>query len=152
MGRFAHHASVLTALVAVFVSGVKPGHAHGDSSEIDRGIRIETLARSTRQWDGTRLPAYPVNQPEIQILKITIPAGATLPLHSHPVINAGFILQGALEVQLKDGPSRVIRTGEALIEVVNTVHSGRALPGTDVEIVVFYAGTPGKPLTLLKRF
>ena len=46
-------------------------------------------------------------------------------------------------------PTRTFREGEALIEVVNTIHTGRALGTQPVELVVFYAGVEGSPTTVL---
>ena len=48
------------------------------------------------------------------------------------------------------GATRVFEAGEALVEVVDRLHTGRALPGSDVEVIVFYAGTPGTPVTRIQ--
>ena len=42
-------------------------------------------------------------------------------------INAAVILQGTLELKLKDGSQKIYQKGDALIEVVNTIHAGKAL-------------------------
>jgi quercetin dioxygenase-like cupin family protein len=55
----------------------------------------EKLAVSTEAWTGQKLPAYPSGQPEISILKITIPPGQRLPMHKHPVINVAVVLKGS---------------------------------------------------------
>jgi len=46
-------------------------------------IVAEHVLRSTTSWDGATLPAYATGQPEITILKFTIPAGASLDTHKH---------------------------------------------------------------------
>ena len=144
---------LLPIFLAAAVITAPAVRAHGDPSsgakEQALGIRVETLIKSTQAWDGQRLPAYPRSQPEIQILRITIPAGVKLPRHTHPVINGAVISKGRLEVQLPSGGKRQFGAGDVLVEVVNTKHTGRALPGEDVEVLVFYAGTPGQPITLL---
>ena len=73
----------------------------------------------------------------------------TLPWHCHPFINAAFILQGTLELKLQDGTWRIYRQVDALIEVVNTIHAGKAVGETDVDLVVFYAGEKAMPTTVL---
>ena len=75
----------------------------------------------------------------------------TLPWHYHPVINAAVILKGRLELYTKDGETKALGPGEALIEVVNTVHAGKAIGSDDVELVVFYAGRKGEPTTVLSK-
>ena len=115
------------------------------------GVTIKELVNSTKEWDGQPLPAYPASPPEIKVLRIKIPAGVTLPWHYHPVINAAVILKGRLELYSKDGMTKAFGPGEALIEVVNTVHAGKALGSEDVDLVVFYAGSQGQPTTVLSK-
>ncbi len=127
-----------------------PLHAHEEGHGGNSlGIKVETLAKSTKQWDGDLLPRYPTTQPEVTVLRITIPAGVTLPLHTHPVINAAIITQGKLQLSLQDGTKRLLKKGDALIEVVDTVHKGKSLGPEDVVVLVVYAGTKDLPITLL---
>jgi hypothetical protein len=37
---------------------------------------VKELVKATQSWDGNLLPAFPQGQPEITLLRITIPAGA----------------------------------------------------------------------------
>ena len=150
MQRLKTAAAIAPLVLALGLLGGQGVRAHGDADERRLGIQVDTLAASTHQWDGDPLPDYPRSRPEIKILRITIPAGVTLPVHTHPVINAAVITQGRLELQLSSGATRVFEAGEALVEVVNRLHTGRALPGSDVEVIVFYAGTPGTPVTLIQ--
>ena len=78
-----------------------------------------------------------------------MPSGVTLPWHYHPCINAAFILQGTLELKLQDRTRKIYRQGDALIEVVNTIHADKALGEADVDLVVFYAGEKAMPTTVL---
>jgi quercetin dioxygenase-like cupin family protein len=114
------------------------------------GITVVTLAKASSSWDGRPLPSYPRNMPEITILRITIPAGAILPLHEHPVINAGVLLSGELTVITEDDKKLLLKAGDPIVEVVNTWHSGKNTGDGPAEIVVFYAGSPDTPITLKK--
>ncbi len=125
--------------------------AHDGHGEDSLGVKIERLANSTRQWDGALLPNYPQGQPQIKILRINIPAGVTLPWHYHPVINAAVILDGTLELHLRNGTKKRYESGDTLIEVVNTLHSGKAVGSKDVDLIVFYAGEKGQKTTILKE-
>ena len=139
------------ALLLTIPFGVQFSSAHDGHGAGKLGVRIEELANSSRQWDGNQLPNYPEGQPQIKVLRITIPAGVTLPWHYHPVINAAVILDGTLELRLKNGITKRYKAGETLIEVVNTLHSGKALGSEDVRLIVFYAGENGQPTTVLKK-
>ena len=96
------------------------------------------------------LPAYPGGAPEVTILRIHIPPGATLPLHEHPVINAGVLLRGELTVTTQDGETLNLTAGKPIVEVVDTWHSGRNKGHETAEIIVFYAGVTGEPITVKK--
>lgn len=111
------------------------------------GIEAHTLVRTGHSWDGAVLPSYPAEPPEITILHITIPPGVQLPLHKHPVINAGLLLSGELTVIADNGDQLHLTAGQPIVEVVNTWHYGKNEGNDPAEIVVFYAGTEDLPIT-----
>jgi len=125
--------------------------AHDGHGAEKLGVSITELVNSTKEWNGQALPNYPVGQAEIKVLRIKIPSGVTLPWHYHPVINSAVILKGRLELYTKDGMTKSFGVGEALIEVVNTAHAGKAVGPDDVDLVVFYAGSKGIPTTVLSK-
>ena len=112
------------------------------------GVEVNVLSKSGSSWDGSVLPVYTNGKPEITILRIIIPPGALLPLHKHPVINAGVLLRGELTVVTEDRRTLHLKAGEAIVEVVNTLHSGKNEGDKPAEIIVFYAGTVGAPITV----
>jgi quercetin dioxygenase-like cupin family protein len=112
------------------------------------GIRVETLAKTSSSWDGTPLPAYPAGRPQITILRITIPAGTNLPLHTHPVINAGVLLSGELTVVTEKDETLVLKAGDPIVEVVNKRHYGKNTGVVPAQILVFYAGSPEMPISV----
>lgn len=119
-------------------------------SEDKGSIQVETLVKTGYSWNGDLLPDYPEGKPEITILRIKIPSGAVLPMHMHPVINAGYMLKGRLKVITEDGKSIELRAGDGIVEVVNKWHYGVNEGNQDAEIVVFYAGQEGRPITISK--
>ncbi|MCF2858655.1 cupin domain-containing protein [Pseudoalteromonas sp. SMS1] len=114
-------------------------------------VSFKTLVKTTKSWDGSELPAYPTGTPEITILDINIPAGTTLPLHIHPVINAGVVLKGQLKVTKPNGDVLMLNAGDPIVELVDKVHTGKALGEEDVRIIVFYAGQKDKAITIKKE-
>jgi quercetin dioxygenase-like cupin family protein len=69
-------------------------------------IKIETLVQSTSSWDDTAHKAYPAGQPQITVLKITVPPHTTMNWHSHPMPNAGYILSGEFTLEKMDGKKK----------------------------------------------
>jgi quercetin dioxygenase-like cupin family protein len=112
--------------------------------------KAEILVQSDVSWDGQKLPPYPTVPPEITVLKVTIPPHSTLQWHKHPSINAGYMISGELTVIAEDNQSLSLKTGDALIELVDTWHFGRNDGDLPVEIVVFYVGAKDVPLAIIK--
>jgi len=111
-------------------------------------VQVDVLSKSSLTWSGDELPAYPKGTPEITILRITIPPSTTLPMHNHPVINAGVLLSGQLTVITKSNQVLHLNAGDSLIEVVGTWHYGKNEGDTPAEIIVFYAGVKDTPITV----
>lgn len=122
----------------------------GGMSESPPTTEVEVLAQTTTSWDGTPLPRYPRSQPEITILRIEIPPHTQLPLHKHLVINAGVLLQGSLTVVAESGRVLHLEAGDSIVELVNQWHYGRNDGDVPAELIVFYAGTPGRPITITR--
>ena len=123
--------------------------ASGVRAQTADSIQVEVLNRTTTSWDGSALPEYPGGQPEITMLRITIPPKAQLPAHVHPVINAGVLLSGKLTV-VTDDETLHLKAGDAIVELVNKKHYGKNEGDEPAVILVFYAGAEGQPITVRK--
>jgi quercetin dioxygenase-like cupin family protein len=83
------------------------------------------------------------------MLKISIPPHARLPMHHHPVINAGLLTKGELTVITREGEKRRLCAGDPIVEVVNTMHYGINEGTKTAEIIVWYAGVEKESLTVI---
>lgn len=115
--------------------------------EISPAVKVSPLLRTTSSWDGNPI-VYPDGQAEITGMVVEIAPGGETGWHQHPVPSFGVVLEGTLAVTLKDGRVKHLHAGEALVEVVNTLHNGRNTGDKPVRIIVFYAGTVGRTLTV----
>jgi len=122
----------------------------GTSAKSINTVKVEVLTKTNLSWDGKELPAYEKGKPEISILKIIIPPGENVPLHKHPVINAGVLLRGKLTVVTDDNTMLYLKAGDTIVEVVNKWHYGKNEGKAPAEIIVFYAGIKGKSLSIKK--
>lgn len=113
-------------------------------------ITVNQLVKTSSSWDGRLLPAYSTGKAEVTILRITIQPGAVIPPHKHPEINAGVLLSGELTVTTKDNKTLHLKAGEPIVEVVNKWHHGKNEGKVPAEIIVFYAGSVGTPITIEK--
>ncbi|ERH57231.1 cupin domain-containing protein [Pseudomonas simiae] len=114
-----------------------------DAAQIEK----EVLLERSESWDGTPYTAYPSGPPQLTLIRLKIPARTQLPWHTHPMPNAAYIVSGELTVETRaNGASRTLRQGQTLAEMVGTEHRG-ITGNIPVELLVFYAGTPGMPLS-----
>jgi quercetin dioxygenase-like cupin family protein len=120
------------------------GHAY--ALEESASIKASTILKTETSWDGKPLE-YPSGKAEITGMLVEIAPGGETGWHLHPVPSFGMILEGELEVQLKTGEIKQLKSGEALAEVVNTLHNGRNVGSVPVKLIVFYAGAVGQKLT-----
>ncbi len=111
-------------------------------------VKVDILAKTSSSWNGGTLPEYTKGKPEVTILRITIPPKVQLPLHKHPVINAGVLLRGELTVVTEEGKKLHLKSGDSIVEVVNTWHYGKNEGNEPAEIIVFYAGIQNSPITI----
>ncbi|MBK1655126.1 cupin domain-containing protein [Allochromatium vinosum] len=136
---------VRACLIFSLLGGLIAAPVAADQATIP-GVEVERLARSSQSWNGHPLPAYRPEQPEITLLRFRIAPGARLPLHQHPVINAGVLLSGELTVESKAGEILHLKAGEALIELVGELHFGYNAGTEPVDLIVFYAGNVEQPI------
>ncbi len=123
----------------------------GGAFAADEGkVRVDELAKTGSSWDGSLLPSYPAGAPVVTILRISIPPGVQLPLHRHPVINAGVLLSGELTVVTEDNKTLHMKAGDSIVEVVNKWHYGKNEGDKTAELIVFYAGAENMPITVTK--
>jgi quercetin dioxygenase-like cupin family protein len=110
-------------------------------------MQSKTLLRASSSWDGEPYKSYPSGQPELSVLKITVAPHTQLEWHSHPMPSAAYIVSGELTVERrKDGKQQRFTAGQAVSETVDTFHRGVA-GNEPVVLIMFYAGSPGLPLT-----
>ena len=109
---------------------------------------VTVLSKDTRSWDGNLLPVYPEGQPQVTILRMSIPTGATLKTHEHRVINAVVLVSGNLRVVTTDGKTLDLKAGDSFIELVNTWHYGVNTGTIPVDLIIFYAGVADAPITV----
>jgi quercetin dioxygenase-like cupin family protein len=115
--------------------------------ENNGAVTVTPLMKTSTSWDGKPL-VYPAGQAEVSALIVEIAPGGETGWHQHPVPSFGVVLEGTLEVRLEDGRTRRIERGEALAEVVSTLHNGRNVGDAPLKLLVFYAGSSGTPLTI----
>jgi quercetin dioxygenase-like cupin family protein len=128
--------------IILMLACISQAHALEESAS----IKASTILKTETSWDGKPIE-YPSGQAEITGMLVEIAPGGETGWHLHPVPSFGMILEGELEVRLKTGDVKHLKSGEALTEVVNTFHNGRNVGSVPVKLIVFYAGAVGQKLS-----
>ena len=111
-------------------------------------VENKELIRTSQSWDGVELPDYLQGRPELVAVKYIFPAGQKLGWHHHPVMNYGILVQGELTIIGQDGMEKVVHEGEAVVEMVNTIHHGENRGTKPVILYMFYLSQKDLPLTV----
>jgi len=86
-------------------------------------------------------------QAEVTGMLVEIAVGAQTGWHLHPVPSFAVVVEGELEVHLKNGMVKKLKAGDGLAEVVNTLHNGHNVGTVPVKLFVFYTGVVGDQLS-----
>lgn len=116
--------------------------------EMLRQVETTELFRTSQSWDGAELPDYPQGRPELVAVKYVIPQGSKLGWHHHDAMNHGVLVQGELTIVDVDGTEKVVHEGEAIVEMVGTVHHGENRGTKPVILYMFYLSQKGLPLSV----
>ena len=122
-------------------AAVLPQATDGEAESVE-------LLRTCQSWDGADLPDYPQGQPELVAIKYIIPPGKKLNWHHHLVMNHGVLVQGELTIIALDGKTKVMRAGEVVVEMVDTIHHGENRGTEPVVLYMFYLSQKDKPLSV----
>lgn len=111
-------------------------------------VKAEELIRTSQSWDGVELPDYAEGRPELVAVRYEFPPGQKLGWHHHVVMNYGVLVQGELTIIGLDGKEKVVHEGEAVVEMVGTVHHGENRGTKPVILYMFYLSQKDLPLAV----
>ena len=105
--------------------------------------RVVPLLKDSKTIPGEPLTYPEDGTPQIQsVIVIMLPDEETCP-HTHPYPTYGHMLEGQLTVAYPGGVKRVYREGDAFMEAVNTMHSGKNTGTEPARVLVVFMGVEG---------
>lgn len=114
------------------------------------GANSEKVIQTETHWNQQQIKPIHIDNPQITMLRITIPAGEKLAMHKHPILNIGYLTKGELTVRSDKGEELVLKPGDPIVELVDAWHYGESTGSEDAEIVVTYVGEKGDDLSIIK--
>ena len=121
---------------------------NASSDETANQVVSEELIRTSQSWDGVELPDYFQGRPELVAVKYVFPPGMKLGWHHHVAMNYGVLVQGELTIIGHDGKTKVVHEGEAVVEMVGTIHHGENRGTKPVILYMFYLSQKDLPLAV----
>ena len=139
--------SAVGAVALGIAAGCTSPRADATFAKYDDAKEVQTfeLARTSQSWDGAQLPNYPVGKPELVVKRYVFPRGSRLGWHHHPVMNYGILQQGELTIIGLNGEEKTVKAGEAVVEMVGTIHHGENRGDKTVVLDMFYISQDGTP-------
>ena len=110
----------------------------------------QVLLKTTQTWDNAEYKKLKIKKPEVTVLKIIINVNEQLPMHKHDLVNIAYVKQGTLTVITDNNKEITIHEGEVLPELIGKYHYGKNTGNEPVELIVFYIGEKGTPLSVNK--
>lgn len=96
-----------TGLAAVLGAGQAAAQARPSTARV-------ALKQALPALDGTRL--------SVQLVEVVYEPGGANPSHQHPCPVVGYVLEGALRMQIEGQPEVIYRAGETFVESPADVH------------------------------
>jgi quercetin dioxygenase-like cupin family protein len=122
--------------------------APAQEEQAEKKVVSTELIRTSQSWDGVELPDYFQGRPELVAVKYVFPAGQKLGWHHHVAMNYGVLVQGELTIIGLDGKTKVVHEGEAVVEMVGTIHHGENRGTKDCILYMFYLSQKDLPLAV----
>lgn len=110
----------------------------------------EILLQTTSTWDNKEFNEIQLKTPEVTVLKISIGIGEKLSMHKHDLINIAYVKKGTLTVTTDTNEQITVHEGECLSELIGKFHYGKNEGNEPIELIVFYIGEKGTPLSVEK--
>ena len=139
---------LICALIVLVYGTTSCKEAKAQEDDNTQNVVSTELIRTSQSWDGVELPDYLKGRPELVAMKYVFPAGKKLGWHHHPVMNYGILVQGELTIIGQNGKEKVVHEGEAVVEMVNTIHHGENRGKKPVILYMFYLTQKGLPLAV----
>ena len=137
-------ARVIKSMIVLFVMALLV-------TNVSYSAEKEVLLKTTSTWDNAEYQKLKIKKPEVTVLKIIINVGEELPMHKHDLVNSAYVKKGALTVITDDNKEITLNEGEVLPELIGKYHYGKNTGNEPVELIVFYLGQKGTPLSVDKQ-
>jgi len=115
------------------------------------GLIIKELLRTDTSSIGQKIIYPDFADPEVTMLKITIPPGKSTGWHKHNIPVFAYVVKGTLTVELEDHRIMKFKEESTFAEMRDTYHNGTNMEDTDLVLIAIYMGGKGQKLSIMKE-
>jgi len=115
------------------------------------GLIIKELLRTDTTSIGQKITYPEFADPEVTMLKITIPPGKSTGWHKHNIPVFAYVVKGTLTVELEDHRIIQFREESTFAEMRENYHNGKNMEDTDLVLLAIYMGGKGQKLSIMKE-
>jgi quercetin dioxygenase-like cupin family protein len=115
------------------------------------GLNIKELIRTDTTSIGQKITYPDFANPEVTMLKITIPPGKSTGWHKHNIPVFAYVVKGVLTVELEDHQVKKFKEESTFAEMRDTYHNGTNKEDTDLVLIAIYMGGKGQKLSIMKE-
>ena len=83
---------------------------------------IQNTATAASRVELFRTEIPETNDRELVMFLLTLPPGGAAPIHKHPGVGIGYVLEGVYESQYEGEPLKRFAAGEAIYDLQDTPH------------------------------
>lgn len=113
------------------------------SADYKSGVTSKVLKKTSVTGNDQKI-FYPLtDKAEVTAMTVDLAPGAETGWHQHPVPVYAYVISGNISVAIEGGKHLTFGAGDAIIEVVNTLHNGTNIGTEPVKLAVFYLGMAG---------
>lgn len=115
------------------------------------GLNIKELLRTDTTSIGQKITYPDFADPEVTMLKITIPPGKSTGWHKHNIPVFAYVVKGTLTVELEDHQVKKFMEESTFAEVRDKYHNGTNMENSDLVLIAIYMGGKGQKLSIPKE-
>lgn len=120
-------------------------------SDYNKEVLIEPVLKTDTTSIGQKIDYPDFKNPEVSMMKVTIPPGKSTGWHKHAFPVFAYVLKGTLTIELEKNKTLEFPANSSFAEVIDTFHNGKNNGKEDVVLIAFFMGEKGKPLSVKKE-
>ena len=129
---------------------VLPFVLHAEDQVYNRSIQSITILKTDSTTTGQKISDFFISPSEATGLKVIIPPGKETGWHVHTVPGFAYVIRGNLTIEMASGKKLEFKPGQSFAETIQVPHNGKNFGTDTVELIAFFIGQKGKPITIKK--